>query len=106
MQSLLEIKQKRRNQFSIIASILTSCKECALKTQLMYKANLSFTQANTYIEFLIEKGLIEQSVLDSKECYCITPKGAKFLRKHMELTRMLDEQSKIGKPQDVQLILF
>lgn len=69
----------------------------SLKTQIMYKANMSFTQLNDYLVFLIDNGLITQSCIDGKEGYKITYKGTSFLRRHTELTRMLEDPDPIRK---------
>ncbi len=77
-----ETKLRRRGQLSIIADILEITKGVALKTQIMYKANLSYTQLNEYLNFLITTNLITQVFVEGKEVYKITPHGINFLRKH------------------------
>ncbi len=103
---MLEAKQKRRDQISIAASILENSRECTLKTQIMCRANLSFNQLNSYLTFLIEKGLIAHSLVDGKECYVVTQKGLGFIRKHQELTEMLQANSNTRKAQLTQQSLF
>jgi predicted transcriptional regulator len=95
--TLLEPKHKRRDQINIIANILDIAKEGTLKTQIMYRANLSFTQLNDYIVFLLKNGLITQAIVDDKEGYIITVKGAGFLQRHRELLRMIESNSSIRK---------
>ena len=73
--------------------MLEITKEGSLKTQIMYKANLSFTQLNGYIDFLLKNGLITQTnrtVSDCKEVYIITKKGMDFLQVHRKLLRFLN----------------
>jgi len=79
----------RRTKLDIIANMLETTKEGSLKTQIMYKANLSFTQLNSYLYFLIENGFVKQTVWNRKEVYFITEKGVDFLQRHSELTRLL-----------------
>ncbi len=86
-------KQKRRDHLCIIADMLDTARHGALKTQIMYKANLSFTQLNEYLDFLVTNNLIIQTTSEGKEIYLITRKGSDFLRKHIELTRMLNNNS-------------
>ncbi|MGD6852059.1 MAG: winged helix-turn-helix domain-containing protein [Candidatus Bathyarchaeia archaeon] len=95
--ALLEAKQRRRDQLSIVANMLEIARRGSLKTQIMYKANLSFTQLNDYLAFLLDNGLITQSYVDGKEGYIITSKGLGFLRRHHELTSMLDAKTPYGK---------
>ncbi len=90
-------RQKRRDQVSIIASILAISKEGALKTNIMYRANLSFSQLNDYLPFLQDNGLIAPSTVEKKEGYVITKKGLDFLKKHRELTKLLEANKPIRK---------
>ena len=55
----------------------------------MYKANLSYTQLNEYLNFLLTTNLIAQTIVEGKEVYKITPQGINFLHKHNELVRLL-----------------
>jgi predicted transcriptional regulator len=95
--ALLEAKQRRRDQLSIVANMLDIARKGSLKTKIMYKANLSFTQLNDYLAFLLDNGLIIQSYVDGKEGYVITSKGLGFLKRHNELTKMLDANDPIRK---------
>jgi predicted transcriptional regulator len=90
---MLGIKPKRRNQLSIMADILEITKEGTLKTQVMYKANLSFTQLNDYLSFMLNSNLITQTNLEGKELYIITEKGSDFLVKHHELIQLLKKNN-------------
>ena len=58
-----------------MADILEIAKEGTLKTQIMYKANLSFTQLNDYLKFMLYNNLITQTNHDGKEVYVITEKA-------------------------------
>ncbi len=55
-----------------MADIIEIAKEGTLKTQIMYKANLSFTQLNNYISFLLNNNLITQTIYDGREGYVVT----------------------------------
>ncbi len=73
-----------------MADIIEIAKEGTLKTQIMYKANLSFTQLNSYLTFLLENNLITHTIYDGREGYVITEQGKDFLQKHSELIQMLE----------------
>jgi predicted transcriptional regulator len=90
-------KPKRRDQVSIIASILDISKEGALKTQIMYRANLSFSQLNDYLIYLLDNGLIAPYIVEGKGGYSITQKGLSFLKRHHELTKLLPAKERIRK---------
>ncbi len=72
-----------------MANIIEIAKEGALKTQIMYKANLSFTQLNNYISFLISNNLLTRTIFDGREGYTVTEQGLDFLQKHSRLVQLL-----------------
>lgn len=80
---------KRRDKLHIIAEILEIAKDGTLKTQIMYKANLSFTQLNEYLKFMLRIRLLDKSINNGKEIYKATPKGIEFLQRHQEITELL-----------------
>jgi predicted transcriptional regulator len=86
---LFEAKQKRRDQLSIIANILEISRGGILKTQIMYRANLSYKQLSEYLPLLLAKGLMVQTISEGKDTYAVTVKGAGFLRGYRELTKTL-----------------
>ena len=85
---MTSVKQ-RRNELDIIAKMLEVTKEGCLKTQVMYRANLSFTQLNDYLGFLLCNGFIRQTLSERRKIYVITEKGVDFLQRHGELIRLL-----------------
>jgi predicted transcriptional regulator len=90
---LLEAKQKRRDQLSIIANILEISRGGLLKTQIMYRANLSYTQLNEYLSLLLARGLMARTISKGKDTYVVTVEGEGFLGGYRELTKTLR-----GKP--------
>jgi predicted transcriptional regulator len=85
---------KRRDKLSIIAEILEIAKDGTLKTQIMYRANLSFAQLNDYIKFMLKIGLLNKLRANGKDVYVTTEKGIDFLHRHSELTELLKEKEK------------
>lgn len=78
-----------------MSDILEIAKENTLKTQIMYKANLSFTQLNKYLSFMLKFDLITLTISEGREIYTITEKGSEFLQVHRELSKMLKSKCKI-----------
>ncbi|MDG6222609.1 MAG: DUF4364 family protein [Candidatus Bathyarchaeota archaeon] len=83
------MENKRRDRLYIISEILSICKDGSLKTQIMYKANLSFAQLNEYIDFLIKIELITIQKESGKNVYRITAKGQKYLEKYKDISEIL-----------------
>lgn len=96
---------KRRDRLSIIAEILEIAKNGALKTPIMYKANLSFAQLNEYFLFLLEKKLVKVVAENRGTTYRTTPKGLKYLQSYKRIKDLLkkEEESNVNNaksPQD------
>ena len=83
---------KKRDKLSIIAEILEIAKEGTLKTQIMYRANLSFAQLNDYLKFMLKANLLNKLHINGKYVYEATEKGIDFLQRHLELTELLEDE--------------
>jgi predicted transcriptional regulator len=94
----MEIERKRRNRLYIIAEILTIAKEGSLKTQIMYRANLSFAQLNEYLSFLIKIYLLKINSENGKQIYLTTAKGNKYLEKYKDIANLLGNNEKDFEP--------
>jgi len=92
LNSWKNASSKRRDKLGIIAEILEIAKEGTLKTQIMYKANLSFAQLNDYLRFMLKSSLIRKFNSNGKDVYSATEKGIDFLQRHFELTELLQEE--------------
>ena len=79
-----------RTRVEILASILRVANNGALKTHIMYKANLSHRQLEKYLTFLESNGMLEQ-VLDEDAVmkYRVTEKGVEFLKDYERLSKYL-----------------
>lgn len=91
------LSQRRRDKLYIIAEILEIAGDGALKTQIMYKANLSFTQLNEYLKFMLKIRFLDRFVKDGKEFYKVTEKGLDFLQRYQEITDLLKTDDENGK---------
>ena len=90
---MMDAASKRRDKLGIMAEILEIAKNGALKTQIMYNANLSFAQLSEYLEYMLKISLIERLNAQGKEVYLTTEKGSDFLQRHCELTELLKEEN-------------
>jgi predicted transcriptional regulator len=85
----LENGYKRRDRLYIIAEILNIAKDGTLKTQIMYRANLSFAQLKEYLSFLIKMDLLEIQNENNKNVYRTSAKGDKFIEKYDDIADLL-----------------
>jgi len=65
---------ERRDRIHIMAEIMEVAKGSQLKTRIMYRANLSFSQVNEYLSFLTEMGFLRVHVENGKKLYETTLK--------------------------------
>jgi predicted transcriptional regulator len=86
--------QKRRDKLIIMAEIIDIAKTGALKTQIMYKANLSFAQLTEYLQFLTKNNLLEKFTHNGKEVYEATQKGTDFSERQLQIIDMLNGEAR------------
>jgi predicted transcriptional regulator len=77
-----------RTRVEILASILQVASKGALKTHIMYKANLSHRQLEKYLAFLEERGLLVEGIDEDlgNRMYRITERGFDFLREYSHVS--------------------
>jgi len=79
-----------RSRLGIIYQIVWICHDAQVsQTKLMYKANLSYFQLKKYVNTLLIKGLLHETVHDGKKSYRITPRGRQYIESFRDLTRLL-----------------
>jgi predicted transcriptional regulator len=89
--SNLENVQRRRDRLYIIAQILEISKSGCLKTQIMYRANLSFAQLNEYLSFLTRINLLALENENNKTIYVTSAKGNQYLEKYEDIADLLED---------------
>lgn len=92
--------RRRRDRLSIMAEILDVAREGALKTQIMYRANLSFVQVNEYISLLLGLKLLNVSETPERTVYKTTDKGLKYLQGYREIKQLLKQGRKGNKKEE------
>lgn len=84
---------KRRSNIEIIADILRTGEHGAGKTEIMYSANMSYTQTQRYLGFLLEKEFLQKIKLgDTLTAYRVTDSGKGLLKTIDTLIGMLSNQ--------------
>ena len=92
---IIETSSKRRDRLVIMAEIIGISKRVSSKTHIMFKANLSFSQLNQYLELLWNTALLEKLTVNGKVFYRATQKGLEFLEKQQEAIDLLKENGQI-----------
>lgn len=79
---------ERRGTVKIIVDILEIALKGAMKTEIVYKANLNFKIVQKYLDFLIKKGLMSVSSNKRKK-YKTTEKGREFIKRYKEAFELI-----------------
>lgn len=76
---------KRRSKARILFDILNSVDRRGGRikpTHILYGANLAHNRMKGYLEFLLEKGMIEEVSEGGRMYYILTEKGRRFLAEY------------------------
>ena len=82
---LIEQAFRNRSKLEIIYEMLELCTvKPIIKTDLLYKSNLSFFQLQRYLNILTKQGLIVEDHTERKR-YAITAKGRGYVKTFQQL---------------------
>lgn len=74
----------------LMVNMLGVTLEGAKKTEIVYKANLNFKQAQKYLDFLLRKGLITVEVSSGeRKIYRTTERGRSFLTRYKKTLELI-----------------
>ena len=83
------LEKRGRDRLRIMKEFLVVTSNGALKTQIMYKTNLSFRQVNEYLSFLLQIGFLEAVKKGGKTLYKTTRKGTKYLETYGKIRDLM-----------------
>jgi predicted transcriptional regulator len=87
------LASSHRSRIEIIADILDEVGDGARKTHIMYRCNLSFKQLETYLNLLLNRGLLkripEEGKSNCSRSFEITDKGQILLQAYQSLKALL-----------------
>ena len=85
---------RRRSNIEIIADMLRVGENGAGKTEIMYSANMSYSQIQKYLGFLMSQGFIDKvAVGNPVVTYRVTENGLKLLQCINSVVEMLGLES-------------
>jgi len=80
---------KNRNELDIIACMLRISRKGATRTQLMYRANLSYKLLELYLNTLIAFSMVEIRGESRRKSYHINQRGRQFLERYHGLKKLM-----------------
>ena len=79
----LKDAERRRDRHDIVAEILKTAMNGKIKTHIMYRAKLSYSQINEYLPMLVGKGFLENTKVSrgrqTTAVYRTTTRGLQFI---------------------------
>lgn len=82
---------QRRSNIEIIADMLRVGENGAGKTEIMYTANMSYSQIQKYLDYLVNQGFINKVNMDNTMiAYQVTDSGLQLLKTIDTLMEMLE----------------
>jgi predicted transcriptional regulator len=82
---------RKRSSEMIMQNILEVCSSGASKTKIVYRSNLNFNTVNSYMNQLMNSGLLDV-IQGEPITYMTTKKGSEFMRclkqHHEEISKM------------------
>jgi predicted transcriptional regulator len=82
------VLDKRRDKLEIIKAILSICrKDDATKTRIVYRANLNFKTAGIYLDWLINKGLVDKN----ENHFKLTTRGTELLSNLQDISPLFNK---------------
>ncbi len=86
---------QRRSNIEIIADMLRVGENGAGKTEIMYTANMSYSQIQKYLDYLVNQGFINKVNMDNTMvAYQVTDSGLKLLKAIDTLLEILESTNK------------
>ena len=81
---------RRRSDIEIIADMLKVGENGAGKTEIMYSANMSYTQIQKYLGYLVSQGFIDKMKMGNPSVtYQVTDSGLRLLQLISNIKEML-----------------
>jgi predicted transcriptional regulator len=70
-------------------AILEVAVDGAIKSQIMYRANLSFRNLHEYLSLLLDLEMLTTTDKGGKEVFVTTPKGVRYIQSYREIEELL-----------------
>ena len=80
---------ERRSRMEVTAKILEAAMKGARKTQIMSRSGINYKQAETFLNFLMQKELLKVTDLGNNNHFHTTVRGLRYLHEFNELKKFL-----------------
>jgi len=95
---------KRRDRHDIVAEILKTAVNGKIKTHIMYRAKLSYSQVNEYLPMLVNRGFLENNKTargrQTTAIYRTTTLGLQFIENLDSINRLWEKNFLRTNPEE------
>ena len=81
---------QRRHRSLIVAEMLRIAQAGVLKSHLMYKAHLNYTQLEAYLDLALRNNLLRILKTGVNHLYKTTPKGLQYMQEYKTIMNILN----------------
>jgi predicted transcriptional regulator len=87
---VLRLRESKRDRVAIIAEILEMARDGEFKSNIMWKAGLSYLMLNGYLKLMMVSGLLHESALSNRVMFKTSKRGLEFLYHCNQITHILE----------------
>jgi predicted transcriptional regulator len=99
------LRKRERDRIAIVAEILEMARGGVLKSNIMWRAGLSYEMLNGYVGLMMDAKLLDKVLQKDKVVFKATDRGMKFLYHCHEIMELLEAEDDGHKPyKKIQLL--
>ena len=92
------LRKRERDRIAIVAEILEMARGGVLKSNIMWRAGLSYEMLNEYVGLMMDAMLLDTVLMKNKLMFKPTDRGLKFLYHCHEIMELLETEDDGHKP--------
>lgn len=86
------LRKRERDRIAIVAEILEMARGGMLKSNIMWRAGLSYEMLNGYLGLMMNARLLDKVLMKNKVVFKPTDRGVKFLYHCREIMELLETE--------------
>ena len=93
-----QLRKRERDRIAIVAEILEMSRGGVLKSNIMWRAGLSYEMLNGYLGLMMNARLLDKVLMKNKMVFKPTDRGLKFLYHCREIMELLETEDEEHEP--------
>jgi predicted transcriptional regulator len=94
----VRLRKRERDRIAIVAEILEMAREGVLKSNIMWRAGLSYDMLNGYLGLMMDTKLLDKVLMKNKVVFKASNKGMRFLYHCHEIMDLLETEDNGHEP--------